>query len=74
MEIDSTEVVSILNESGETSSTVQRVYSNALKKAFDKTMDFRYFVRFDVHDHASQPLFTCKKYLVVVACIFEARI
>ncbi len=37
MEIDSTEVVSILNESGETSSTVQRVYSNALKKAFDKT-------------------------------------
>ncbi|UZM97298.1 hypothetical protein OL548_19080 [Lysinibacillus sp. MHQ-1] len=33
MEIDSTEVVSILNESGETSSTVQRVYSNALKKS-----------------------------------------
>lgn len=61
MEIDSTEVVSILNESGETSSTVQRVYSNALKKVFDKTMDFRYFVRFDVHDHTGQPLFTCKK-------------
>ncbi|WP_291758706.1 tubby C-terminal domain-like protein [Lysinibacillus sp. UBA5990] len=61
MEIDSTEVVSILNELGETSSTVQRVYSNALKKAFDKTMDFRYFVRFDVHDHHGRPLFTCKK-------------
>ncbi|MFJ7700477.1 hypothetical protein [Lysinibacillus fusiformis] len=61
MEIDSTEVVSILNESGDTSSTVRRVYSNALKKAFDKTMDFRYFVRFDVHDHTGQPLFTCKK-------------
>ena len=61
MEIDSTEVVSILNESGETSSTVQRIYSNALKKAFDKTMDFRYFVRFDVQDHTGQPLFTCKQ-------------
>lgn len=59
--IESTEAVKILNEAGEVSSTVQRVYSNALKKAFDKTMDYRYFVRFDVHDRNDQPLFTCKK-------------
>lgn len=60
--IESTETVTILNEAGgEVSSTVQRVYSNALKKAFDKTMDYRYFVRFDVNDRKGQPLFTCKK-------------
>ncbi|MFJ7915581.1 MULTISPECIES: hypothetical protein [unclassified Lysinibacillus] len=59
--IESTESVAILNEAGEVSSTVQRVYSNGLKKAFDRTMDYRYFVRFDVSDVAGQPLFTCKK-------------
>ncbi|MCL1694669.1 MULTISPECIES: hypothetical protein [unclassified Lysinibacillus] len=59
--IESTESVAILNEAGEVSSTVQRVYSNGLKKAFDRTMDYRYFVRFDVSDGVGQPLFTCKK-------------
>ncbi|MFJ7733675.1 hypothetical protein ACIQXF_17555 [Lysinibacillus sp. NPDC097231] len=59
--IESTETVAILNEAGEVASTVQRVYSNGLKKTFDRTMDYRYFVRFDVHDVAGQPLFTCKK-------------
>ncbi|MEB2281172.1 hypothetical protein LAV73_14390 [Lysinibacillus xylanilyticus] len=59
--IESTESVAILNEAGEVSSTVQRVYSNGLKKAFDRTMDYRYFVRFDVSDVTGQPLFTCKK-------------
>lgn len=59
--IESTEVINIFNEAGEVSSTVQRVYTNALKKAFDRTMDYRYFVRFDVHDTKEQPLFTCKK-------------
>ncbi|MFJ7369533.1 hypothetical protein ACIQVU_08845 [Lysinibacillus sp. NPDC098008] len=59
--IESTEVIAILNEAGQVSSTVQRVYSNALKKAFDRTMDYRYFVRFDVKDRQEQPLFTCKK-------------
>lgn len=59
--IESTESVAILNEAGEVSTTVQRVYSNGLKKAFDRTMDYRYFVRFDVSDVTGQPLFTCKK-------------
>jgi hypothetical protein len=59
--IESTEKVAVLNEAGEVSSTVQRVYSNALKKAFDRSMDYRYFVRFDVSNVAGQPLFTCKK-------------
>lgn len=59
--IESTESVAILNEAGKVSSTVQRVYSNKLKKAFDRTMDYRYFVRFDASDIAGQPLFTCKK-------------
>ncbi|GLC88880.1 tubby C-terminal domain-like protein [Lysinibacillus piscis] len=61
MAIESTEVVSILNEAGEVTSTVQRVYSNALKKAFDRTMEYRYFVRYDTKDVSGQPLFTCKK-------------
>lgn len=72
--IESTETVTILNEAGEVSSTVQRVYSNALKKAFDKTMDYRYFVRFDANDRNGQPLLHVKKYPVVDACIFVARI
>lgn len=59
--IESTEIVKVLNEKGEVSSTVQRVYSNALKKIFDRTMDYRYFVRFDVSDIDGRPLFTCKK-------------
>lgn len=59
--IESTELVAIVNEAGEVSSTVQRVYSNGLKKVFDRTMDYRYFVRFDVSDVAGQALFTCKK-------------
>ncbi|QPQ31165.1 tubby C-terminal domain-like protein [Lysinibacillus sp. JNUCC 51] len=59
--IESTETIAIKNEAGEISSTVQRVYSNGLKKAFDRTMDYRYFVRFDVSDVNGQPLFTCKK-------------
>jgi len=59
--IESTETIQIINEAGEVSSTVQRVYSNALKKAFDRTMDYRYFVRFDVNDCNGRPLFTCKK-------------
>lgn len=59
--IESTETVAIINEAGELSSTVQRVYSNGLKKVFDRTMDYRYFVRFDVSDVNGQPLFTCKK-------------
>ncbi|MGN4127933.1 hypothetical protein ACMGD3_23455 [Lysinibacillus sphaericus] len=59
--IESTEVIQILNEAGAVSSTVQRIYSNGLKKAFDRTMDYRYFVRFDASDVDGQPLFTCKK-------------
>jgi len=59
--IESTEAIAILNDAEEISSTVQRVYSNGLKKAFDRTMDYRYFVRFDVSDVTGQPLFTCKK-------------
>ena len=59
--IESTEKIAIFNDAGEVSSTVQRIYTNGLKKAFDRTMDYRYFVRFDVSDVADQPLFTCKK-------------
>lgn len=59
--IESTEIVKVMNEEGVVSSTVQRVYSNALKKIFDRTMDYRYFVRFDAHDVDGRPLFTCKK-------------
>lgn len=54
--IESTEAIQIINEAGEVSSTVQRVYSNALK-AFDRTMDYRYFVRFDVNDRNGRPLY-----------------
>ncbi|CAM5679692.1 Peptide ABC transporter ATPase OS=Lysinibacillus sphaericus OX=1421 GN=LS41612_10295 PE=4 SV=1 [Lysinibacillus sphaericus] len=34
--IESTKVVQIVNEEGNVSSTVQRIYSNGLKKAFDR--------------------------------------
>lgn len=61
MAIESTEVIHVLNGAGKVSSTVQRIYTNGLKKAFDRTMDYRYFVRFDASDVDGQPLFTCKK-------------
>jgi len=50
-----------VNEEGNVSSTVQRIYSNGLKKAFDRTMDYRYFVQFDVSTVDGQRLFSCKK-------------
>ncbi|WP_107925864.1 tubby C-terminal domain-like protein [Lysinibacillus parviboronicapiens] len=59
--IESTEVIQILNEAGAVSSTVQRIYANRLKKAFDRSMDYRYFVRFDASSVDGHPLFTCKK-------------
>ena len=59
--IESTEKVAIFNDAGEVTSTVQRIYTNGLKKAFDRTMDYRYFVRYDVSDGAGQTLFSCKK-------------
>lgn len=59
--IESTEKVEVLNEAGVVSSTVQRVYSNPLKKIFDRSMDYRYFVRFDAASVEGRPLFTCKK-------------
>lgn len=59
--IESTEAVAILNEAGAVSSTVQRVYSNRLKKVFDRTMDYRYFVQYNVSDVTGQTLFSCKK-------------
>lgn len=59
--IESTKVVQIVNEEGNVSSTVQRIYSNGLKKAFDRTMDYRYFVQFDVSTVDGQRLFSCKK-------------
>ena len=59
--IESTEIVEVLNEEGLVSSKVQRVYTNALKKLFDRTMDYRYFVRFDASAVDGRPLFTCKK-------------
>ncbi len=59
--IESAKVVQIVNEEGNVSSTVQRIYSNGLKKAFDRTMDYRYFVQFDVSTVDGQRLFTCKK-------------
>jgi len=59
--IESTDIVQIVNEEGSVSSNVQRVYSNGLKKAFDRMMDYRYFVQFDVSAVDGQRLFTCKK-------------
>ncbi|MFJ7662500.1 hypothetical protein ACIQXW_08870 [Lysinibacillus sp. NPDC097162] len=59
--IESTELVQIMNEEGNISSNVQRIYSNGLKKAFDRMMDYRYFVQFDVSAVDGQRLFTCKK-------------
>lgn len=59
--IESTEIVEVLDDKGKVSSTVQRVYSNVFKKIFDRSMDYRYFVRFDVTSTDGRPLFTCKK-------------
>ncbi|KOS68587.1 hypothetical protein AEA09_08515 [Lysinibacillus contaminans] len=59
--IESTEKVEVFNEEGNVSSIVQRVYTNRLKKAFDRSMDYRYFVRFDVASIDGRTLFTCKK-------------
>ena len=59
--LESTEIVQVINEEGVVSSTVQRVYTNLFKKLFDRTMDDRYFVRYDASDVDGRPLFTCKK-------------
>ncbi|MEG0260304.1 MAG: hypothetical protein RR595_11240 [Lysinibacillus sp.] len=59
--IERTEQVPIHNEDGQVTASVQRVYSHFLKKAFDRSMDYRYFVQYDVCDNDGHVLFSCKK-------------
>lgn len=47
-DITSTKVSPILDESGATVATVERVYSNKLKKLMDRYFDYRYFVQYEV--------------------------
>lgn len=60
-EIDSTKPVPVVCD-GQNVLTVSRVYSNGLKKIFDATLDFRYFVEYHVHDIHGELLFQIKKY------------
>lgn len=60
-EIDSTKPVPVVCD-GQNVLTYTRVYSNRLKKIFDATLDFRYFVEYHVHDTDGQLLFQIKKY------------
>lgn len=46
--INSTKVSPILDEAGATVATIERVYSNKLKKLFDGYFDYRYFLHYDV--------------------------
>lgn len=72
--IESTEAIQIINEAGEVSSTVQRVYSNALKKHLTARWTivilFALMSMIATVDH----FLRVKKYPVVGAYISEARI
>ena len=47
-DITSTAVCPIHDEDGRTVATVERVYTNKLKKLFDGYFDYRYFLQYDV--------------------------
>ncbi|MDI7742015.1 hypothetical protein QMK38_08365 [Lysinibacillus fusiformis] len=59
--IEYTGDVPVLAENGQVVAYSRRVYDNFLKRTFDKTLDFRYFLKYDVLDHNRQQLFTVKK-------------
>ncbi|WP_144510776.1 hypothetical protein [Bacillus sp. FJAT-22090] len=54
-------ITSVYNSENAISYKFQRCYSNNLKRFFDKLMDYRYFLRYDVYDMEDHPIFTCKK-------------
>lgn len=60
-DIDSTKPVPVVCD-GQNVLTYARVYSNRLKKIFDATLDFRYFVEYHVFDASGERLFHIKKY------------
>lgn len=47
-DVKSITVSPIVDESGKVVATVERVYTNGLKKLFDRYFDYRYFVQYDV--------------------------
>lgn len=58
--LDTTDMIPVYDESGGVACSFKRYYSNKLKQWIDKTMDYRYFLCYNVYDH-EQFVFTCKK-------------
>ncbi|TQR21664.1 hypothetical protein [Psychrobacillus vulpis] len=59
--IETTSLISVYNNEGIEAYKFQRYYSNKLKRFFDKLMDYRYFLQYNVYDTHGQIIFTCKK-------------
>lgn len=70
--IELTPMTSVYNEQGIVVHTFQRHYSSGIKKFFDKLMDFRYFLRYNVYDTNEQLVFICKKVIRKGRVHFEA--
>ncbi len=59
-ELQSTKDVEVWAD-GQPLYTINRVYSNGLKKLFDGYFDYRYFLRYEVKNEAGELLADCKK-------------
>jgi len=70
--IKETPILEVQNEQNENVFTCQRVYSNALKRAFDQLLENKYFLTYKTYNLQQQELFTCKKISRKGKVFFEA--
>ncbi|WP_397538776.1 hypothetical protein [Rummeliibacillus pycnus] len=59
--IKETPIIEIQNEQKEKVFTCQRIYSNSLKRVFDKLLENKYFLTYKTYNLDQQELFTCRK-------------
>ncbi len=62
----------VFNEEAEIVYIFQRYYSNSIKKRLDKTLDYRYFVWYNVYNTNDELLCRCKKVSRKGKVYFEA--
>ncbi|MER2106879.1 MAG: peptide ABC transporter ATPase [Solibacillus sp.] len=71
--IKSTATQTIYNEAGVSIATVERTYSNGLKKVLDSYFDYRYFLTYIARDMQGDVQFTAKKIFRRGKVWFEGR-
>lgn len=53
--------ISVFNEQNEVVAIVRRIYDNPVKRALDRLLDFRYFVKFEVENMLGTKCFDIKR-------------